>query len=120
MTTLPYLGAASTAPLRIYRKAGSEDKKTGRADRNGDHFVIEVDLAHLGPMQFEGLIREQRFDLALRSRQPLQPELQQIIRRVFVDMLAAGGYGGEIAFARTMAFPLVPPVSTSSHREVSA
>jgi hypothetical protein len=121
VTTLPYLGQASLGPVKVYRRQVSDEEKQAiRAGKSGEHFVIEVDLAKLGPMQFEGLVRERRFDLALRTRQPLHADLQQAIRRAYADILGAGGYGGELTFARTIAFPLVSPIQTTPHREVSA
>jgi hypothetical protein len=119
VTTLPYFGNVSTQPMRLYRKA--EDGGKGvKANRLGEHFVLEVDLARLGPMQFEGLIRDRRFDLVLRTRQPLNGALQQTIRKVYADTLLAAGYAGDFSFARAQAFPLVPPISAAGHREVSA
>jgi hypothetical protein len=119
VTILPYLGMASTQPIRVYRKQPG-DKKGVTAQRAGEHFVIEVELKRLGQMQFEGLVRERRFDLMLRSNRILEPELQTLISRVFRDAAGIGGYAGDIAFGHLVAFPLVPLGGIAPHREVSA
>ncbi len=70
--------------------------------------MIELQLVRLGPMQFDGLVRERRFDLVLRSEQPLEDGLRAIIEQTFRDTLLISGWSGELSYARTGPVPLVP------------
>jgi hypothetical protein len=106
VTVLPFLKDASGEPMRLYRHADSD--RTAPDDQNGSRFVVEVSLQRLGPLQFDGLVKPKRFDLILRSRQPLDPLLKSTIESVFRDSLQSSGYGGSIAYAATLRFPLAP------------
>ena len=104
VTVLPFLGLAATKPMRLYRRSPeAEEREKG----GGDRFVIELQLVRLGAMQFDGLVRERRFDLVLRSEQPLDEALRAGIERTFRDTLLISGWNGELSYARTGPVPLV-------------
>jgi hypothetical protein len=121
VTTLPFLGALSTAPMRLYRRAHqSQDEADADEHNPGERFVVEVELERLGALQFDGLVRERRFDLALRTGRPLDPELRGEIEAVYRDTLLVSGWSGEIAFARTTRMPLVPTSLGRAHLDLGA
>ena len=105
ITILPYLGLATTKPMRLYRRTPDEEEKQ---KGGGERFVIELQLVRLGAMQFDGLVRERRFDLVLRSEKPLEEELRALVERTFRDSLLISGWSGELSYARTGAVPLIP------------
>ena len=105
ITILPYLGLATTKPMRLYRRTPDEEEKQ---KGGGERFVIELQLVRLGAMQFDGLVRERRFDLVLRSEKPLEEPLRAMIERTFRDSLLISGWSGELSYARTGAVPLIP------------
>jgi hypothetical protein len=82
--------------------------------------MLEVELKRLGPLQFDGLIRERRFDLVVRSREPFVPALQQLVEQVFQDGLLLTGWNGEIGFGRTGNFPMVPDPASAAHLDLGA
>ncbi|HEV2674052.1 MAG TPA: hypothetical protein VGV37_05880 [Aliidongia sp.] len=105
ITILPYLGLATTKPMRLYRRTpGEEEREKG----GGERFVIELQLVRLGAMQLDGLVRERRFDLVLRSEKSLDDGLRALVERTFRDSLLISGWSGEISYARTGAVPLIP------------
>jgi hypothetical protein len=104
VTILPFLKDASGEPMRLYRHA--EPDRPASDPQSGSRFVVEVSLQRLGPLQFDGLVKPKRFDLILRSRQPLDPVLKSTIEGVFRDSLQSSGYDGSIAYAATLRFPL--------------
>jgi hypothetical protein len=122
VTVLPYIGTASLQPARLYRRAvdGAIDEDGGRPVAAGQRFVIEIELQRLGPLQFDGLVRERRFDLALRTAQPLDPDLRKLIQEVFRETIGIGGYAGELVFGRLGRFPLLPGVQKAGIHEISA
>ncbi|NYZ15220.1 hypothetical protein HL658_21990 [Azospirillum sp. RWY-5-1] len=97
---MPMLDTTGLHPIRIcVRPVGEEEPEDGadRRDR-GNRFLIDVELSRLGPMQLDGLVRENRFDLILRSHAALTPELRQELTRVFADSVAAVGFAGGLSF----------------------
>jgi hypothetical protein len=105
VTVLPFLGLATTKPMRLYRRTPDEEE---REKGGGERFVIELQLVRLGAMQFDGLVRERRFDLVLRSEQALDDGLRAIVEQTFRDSLLISGWSGEISYARTGPVPLIP------------
>lgn len=121
VTTLPFLGAASIRPLRLYRKRHQDKDDEGRPrGRPSDRFVLEVELKRMGPLQFDGLVRERRFDLVVRSREAFDPALQHLVEHAFQDGLLISGWSGEIGFGRTGKFPLQADPHSASHLDLGA
>jgi len=105
ITILPYLGLATTKPMRLYRRMADEEERT---KGGGERFVIELQLVRLGALQFDGLVRDRRFDLVLRSEKPLEDGLRQIVERTFRDSLLIAGWSGELTYARSGPIPMIP------------
>lgn len=102
---LPYLGMATTKPMRLYRRTPDEEEQQ---KGGGERFVIELEMVRLGALQLDGLVRERRFDLVLRSEKPLEDGLKQIVERTFRDSLLIAGWSGEISYARSGPVPMIP------------
>lgn len=121
VTILPFLGPASVRPMRLYRKQHQDKDADGRPKgKPSERFMLEIELKRLGPLQFDGLVRERRFDLVLRSRDPFVPALQGLVEHVFQDGLLIAGWGGEIGFGRIGKFPLIPDPESASHLDLGA
>jgi hypothetical protein len=105
ITVLPYLGLATTKPMRLYRRAPDEEEQQ---KGGGERFVIELEMVRLGAMQFDGLVRERRFDLVLRSEKPIADELKQVVEQTFRDSLLIAGWSGELSYARSGPVPMIP------------
>lgn len=121
VTILPFLGPASVRPMRLYRKR-HDDKDADGKPRNKptDRFMLEVELKRMGPLQFDGLVRERRFDLVVRSREPFVPPLQRQLEQAFQDGLLISGWRGEIGFGRIGTFPMMPDPESSAHLDLGA
>jgi hypothetical protein len=68
------------------------------------HFLLDVELSRLGPLQLDGLIRGKRLDLMLRSQKPLDAPLRQELNEIFQNAQQATGYAGQLFFQAGAAF----------------
>jgi hypothetical protein len=102
---LPVLDEASVRPVRLYlrQRSGSE-----RGDKEGSRFVLDVDTSRLGALQIDGLVRQRRFDVALRSHKPLAAEMRQDIAALFHNSISASGLSGDIIFTTASRFAVAP------------
>lgn len=82
-----------------------EDGEEGAAD-GGLRFLVELDLSRLGPLQLDGLVRGSRFDLIVRTKEPLAAEMRRDILGIFDDGVAASGLTGAIIFHTEPVFAL--------------
>ena len=89
--------------LRFYFRR----RRGGDGDRD-NRFMVEVESSRLGQLQLDGLVRSDRFDLVLRSHQPLADEVRRDISEIFADGLAITGQTGKIAFKTMESFPTPP------------
>jgi len=105
ITVLPYLGLATTKPMRLYRRTPDEEEEQ---KGGGERFVIELEMVRLGALQLDGLVRERRFDLVVRSEKPLDDGLKQGIEQTFRDSLLIAGWSGELSYARSGPVPMIP------------
>ncbi|HEY0837266.1 MAG TPA: hypothetical protein VGE72_25360, partial [Azospirillum sp.] len=98
--TVPMFDGQAIHPVRVHVHPLHGDEEGGAdGERDvGSRFLIDVELSRLGPMQLDGLVRERRFDLILRSQGALPSELRAELTQVFTDSVGAVGYGGGITF----------------------
>ena len=59
-------------------------------------------------MQLDGLVRDRRFDLILRTRHPLSDEMRRDIAEIFGDANGAAGHQGQISFQASGDWSVVP------------
>lgn len=81
-------------------------KEGGDENAKGQRFVVEVRFSILGAVQLDGFIREQQFDLTLRSEKALSPGLKTDAAQLFDAALGANGFKGKLTIAEPGAFPI--------------
>lgn len=100
--TLPVFDGTMLQPVRVHIHPIRDDEEGKAADKDrppkGSRFVIDVDLSRLGPLQLDGMVRDRRFDLILRSRTPLDTGLRDELTGVFSTSVGAVGFAGSLLF----------------------
>jgi len=92
----------------FYRRDRGKARKGEEAGGSGTRFIVEVDMSKMGPFQFDGLVREKRFDLMVRSHVALPPKMREDIGALFQEALAIGDYAGNLQFQKVKDFPVSP------------
>ncbi len=103
-TMLPLLHGNQLDYARLYVRdeSGGDggEKASGRGQ--GQRFIVELELSHLGDMQFDGFVRDRnaakQFDLIIRTARALPNEVSAEIRTRFDDAMGATGYTGYLAY----------------------
>jgi len=114
---LPWLEGGHVRPLRLYLR-----RKSRRDERpeEGTRFVLDIDMSTLGALQFDGLVRQKRFDLVLRSHRAISAEMRHDIGEVFHNAVSAAGFSGEIVFTTASRFAVAPLDALRAHIGVEA
>lgn len=105
MSLIALLLGQSQKPVDEDGGKGAPGKDTDK-DEEGQRFVLEVQFSVLGPVQLDGLIKENQFDLHLRSLLPLPETLRSDVRQLFTDALGANGYTGALHISQGETFPV--------------
>jgi hypothetical protein len=92
----------------FYRRDRGKKDKGEDADKSGTRFIVEVDMSKMGPFQFDGLVREKRFDLMVRSHVALTQKMRHDIGALFNEALELGQYKGSLVFQKVKEFPVSP------------
>lgn len=74
----------------------------------GTRFVVEADFTRLGPFQLDGLMRDKRFDLMVRSRLRVDDRMRRDIEAIYEEARGLTGFSGSIAFQTVDNFPISP------------
>ena len=96
---IPFLMDGQMTTIRL--TARHRQGKMSAAEREkGTRFLLDFDLSRLGQMQFDGLVKRQhkRFDLIIRTLQPLSGEMRRDIDALFLHGLMNYGLEGSISF----------------------
>jgi len=110
---LPVYAHDRVHQLRLYmRRHGGNDADD---DASGTRFVVEAELSRLGPLQLDGLWRQQRFDLIVRTREALPPEVERGIQDIFLQAGAEANFAGGLGFQVADPFPVAPLDEEDGH-----
>lgn len=111
---LPLLHDGYLQQIRLYLR---ERHGGGEPDDNnfGTRFVIEASLSHLGDIQLDGLVRRSRFDLMVRTQEPLPRTMRTEIAALFTNANEEFGVQGRINFQVQSRFPVDPVDDLSEH-----
>ncbi|WP_262690904.1 hypothetical protein [Kordiimonas aestuarii] len=88
------------------REHAGREGQDGKDDEDLKRFVLEVQFSILGPVQLDGVIRGQKFDLTLRTTAALPSGLRHDAIRLFDDALAASAFTGQLNIQEQTAFPV--------------
>ena len=100
---IPFWNGTAFERLELLVRAPRDDEDgnaaTGGGER-GHRFILDLDLSRLGALQLDGLVKakSRRFDLILRSREPLPDPLRAELIDAFSGNLDAVGFAGGLSF----------------------
>lgn len=91
----------SQMQLFLRRHMADDDRSKGESEADRaitTRFLLNLHLSRMGDMQLDGLMKKQRLDLILRSRDALSAAMRQQLTEGFAKGLAQSGMDGAISF----------------------
>ncbi len=101
----PFFDGEEIEPVNMFVRGHRPDKGDGEEEIR---FVVQFELSALGAIQLDGLLRQQNFDLIVRSRTGLSEQVRQDINSLFNGAIEATGLKGNIVFQNVATFPVSP------------
>lgn len=98
---LPIQVQGQTEYAKFYLRDEDTSTDTQQSGGGGQRFVVDVELSHLGDMQFDGFVRcrdIKQFDLIIRTARPIDPALTAEIQSIFHAAATTTRTIGQISF----------------------
>ncbi len=111
VVTLPFAHGADIDPIHLYvHRPGDDEDKDGGGGQD-QHFILDVRMSQLGRIQFDGLVQRdnKRFDLIVRTAEPLGTEICRDIAGIFAECGQLTGVKGSVGFQSGRSFVELPP-----------
>jgi len=111
VVTLPFAHGASIDPIHLYLRRLNEGEDQGGKPGQEQRFILDVRLSRLGRIQFDGLVSRpnKRFDLIVRTAEPLGAEICRDISGIFAECGQLTGITGTVGFQSGRSFVELPP-----------
>jgi hypothetical protein len=105
---LPLYDGHRVVQIMLYtRRHHRQDE--GEAGRDlGTRFILAVEFAVTGPLQLDGLVQPNQFDLIVRSHTAIPADIRREITDTFDDSLSAARRRGALSFQVSRQFPPMP------------
>lgn len=118
--TMPFAYGADIDPITLYVHRPPEDEEKGAKGGSEQRFLLEVRMSVLGRIQLDGLVQKEtsRFDLIVRTAQPLPPVMCRDIAGIFAESGQLTGVRGQVSFQSGRSFVELPPAGPSATRIV--
>jgi len=91
---MPMMIGGRVEPIQIFMRRRKDPKKQQKQTR----FIIDFDLEHTGPIQFDGFVGTKQLDLILRSETEFGPAFRVDVMAIFEEALAITGMVGSLRF----------------------
>ena len=118
VVTLPFAHGADIDPIHLYvhRHKEEDEEKGGKGQEQ--RFILEIRMSNLGRIQFDGLIQRdtKRFDLIIRTNEPLGAEICRDIGGIFAECGQLTGTKGTVNFQSGRPFVELPPCDAKGTR----
>lgn len=98
-------GEVSAVPL-LTRQVPNEDADGQKSNGDDDdtekntatRFIVELDLTQFGQIQIDGLLKQKKLNIIIRSKIILPSEMKQRIGGMFTTALEISGFSGDLQF----------------------
>lgn len=99
--SLPLLHDEQISQIQFYVRQQQDDEQSGSGDTENKkmtRFILNLTLSRMGDMQLDGLIRQKRLDLILRSGDALPFDIRQEIMQRFAAGVEQVNMQGSVSF----------------------
>lgn len=96
---LPMTYQGAILPLSIfYRQQYEDPDKDQDQAKKQTRFIIDLALNRMGPVQVDGLVREKKLDVILRTETQLSDAMITEMRKIYAGAMSQTSFQGELAF----------------------
>ncbi|WP_033069284.1 hypothetical protein [Thalassospira australica] len=123
---MPFNMGDKIEQLQLGWRHGDRDNDPDKPDDQGTRFLLDLSFSVVGHTQLDGLVKgeDSKFDLIVRTENPLQAHNRDDIRSIFREALQIAGYTGHLVFQDGSRFveiaPMADPDGSNPHHGIEA
>ena len=123
---MPFNMGDKIEQVQLGWRHGDREDDPDKKDDPGTRFLLDLSFSQVGHTQLDGLVKgeDSKFDLIVRTENPLQSDNRDDIRGIFREALQISGYKGHLIFQDGSRFvEIAPPVNeavVNRHRGIDA
>lgn len=97
---LPLQWQQDVQKIAVFYKHQDEEDAPDNARNKGKQtrFIFDLALSKMGKVQLDGLHRQDRLDLIVRTREPFSRAMQMQMKNAYTQAMESSNLGGELAF----------------------
>lgn len=96
---LPMFWEGEIHKITLYTKQENQNNQKDNQDNNGQtRFVFDLSLSRMGDIQLDGLLRDKRLDLVVRTQNSFSAPMQQTMRQAYTTALGSTELTGDLNF----------------------
>ncbi len=95
---LPMFWDGEIQRVNLFVKKDQDGQETDDVEKTQTRFIFDLTLSRMGDVQVDGLMREDRLDMVIRTQNPLSAPMQQVLKQVYTKALDSEALRGELGF----------------------
>jgi hypothetical protein len=99
---LPMFWEGEIQKVTLYMRREQEQQKQDNEEGGQTRFVFDLTLSRMGDVQLDGLLRDKRLDLVVRTQNAFSAPMQQTMRQAYTQALGSTDLSGELNFQGSM------------------
>jgi len=85
--------------ITLYTRKDDQSGQSDDPDKKGQtRFIFDLNLSRMGEVQLDGLLRDDRLDLVVRTGHPFSVSMQQTMKQAYTQALEETSLHGELSF----------------------
>jgi len=95
---LPMFWEGEIHKITLFMRQESQSQNQKNDKEGSTRFVFDLDMSRMGDVQIDGLLRDKRLDLVVRTQNGFSAPMQQIMRAAYANAIHMANMGGELSF----------------------
>lgn len=96
---MPMFWDGDIRQVNLFVRRDDENPGSGdESEKQQTRFIFDLTLSRMGDVQVDGLMREDRLDMVIRTQNPLSAPMQQMLKQVYTKALDSESLRGELGF----------------------
>jgi hypothetical protein len=97
--SLPMFWNGEVHKMQVFYRKDKNDNQNGEEDTKfGTRFLFDLHLSNIGPLQLDGLHRQKKLDLIVRTEKPFSSNMQNAMRNTYINAIEQTNLKGELLF----------------------